>query len=439
MPRQVACTLAGMAQRPDEAVSPVDTAWLRMDRAENPMIITALMLLEGEVGLDEVRALMEDRLFAFERFRQRALDPALALASPTWVEDERFDVARHVGCVPPSGAPIGSNGLTDIVSEIMSRPLDHALPLWSLTVIPGVVEDGRPLTGLVARVHHAVADGVALVHVLMRLTDEGADVDLPEIGVERDAPAKLGDLAQRVSTDARALLRMLALMPDDCTMLKVPPIGRKRAAFSRAVPIDAVKSIAKATSSKVNDVLTAAVAGALRSAMGFASHWLEGPVRALVPVYVRGKDGMGNHFGLVYADVPVGTDEPLARLAQAREAMEVAKASPDAHVAVGVLGALGASPSLERIGIDIFTSKASMLITNVPGPPAPVHLGGHRLVAPIVWAPVSGSLALGFSLLSYAGAVRLGVAADASVPISPIALAREFEREIDALTRAVST
>ncbi|MBL9022787.1 MAG: DUF1298 domain-containing protein [Myxococcales bacterium] len=421
-------------------MSAVDAAWLRMDSAENPMIITALMLLDGQVEPSVLRDIVERRLLGFERFRQRAIDPSSPLVRPEWAEDPTFDVAHHVETVDGRSHPLGPAALADVVSGIMSSPLDRSRPLWKLSLVPGVIlEDGRPLTALVARIHHAVADGVALVHVLMRLTDEGADVELPEIGVERGRPTSAHELWSRVSLDARSLLRMLILLPDERTMLKTPLTGRKRAAFSSAVSLDGVKAIARSTKSKVNDVLTAAIAGALRSAMGFASHWLEGPVRALVPVYVRGKEGLGNHFGLVYADLPVAAADPLERLHRARVAMQSAKDSPDAHVAVGVLGALGASQPLERLGIDIFTSKASMLITNVPGPPMAVHLGGHELVAPVVWAPVSGSLGLGFSLLSYAGTVRLGVATDESVPVAPSALVRAFEQEIELLASVASS
>lgn len=398
------------------------------------MIITALMLLDGQLERAALGQLVERRLLGFDRFRQRAVDPAGPLKRPEWSDDPGFDLAHHIEVVERGEHPLTLAALADVVSDVMSSPLDRTRPLWRLSLVPGVVlDDGRPATALVARIHHAVADGVALVHVLMRLTDEGSDIELPEIGVARGAPASAGDLWRRISHDARALLRMLVLLPDERTMLKTPLTGRKRAAFSAPVSLDTIKEVARATSTKVNDVLTAAIAGALRTAMGYASHWLEGPVRALVPVYVRGHEGMGNHFGLVYADLPVAAEEPLERLSLARRAMQEAKESPDAHVAVGVLGALGASQPLEQIGIELFTSKASMLITNVPGPPMSVHLAGHELVAPVVWAPVSGSLGLGFSLLSYAGSLRLGVATDESVPVAPSALVRAFEQELDAL------
>jgi hypothetical protein len=96
-----------------------------------------------------------------------------------------------------------------------------------------------------------------------------------------------------------------------------------------------------------------------------------------------------------------------------------------------VLGALGlASAAAERIGIDLFTRKATTMITSVPGPSRPARLAGHRLRDLVVWAPASGSLALTFSLLSYAGEVRLGVASDRQVVDDPARLVSGFEDEL---------
>jgi hypothetical protein len=106
---------------------------------------------------------------------------------------------------------------------------------------------------------------------------------------------------------------------------------------------------------------------------------------------------------------------------------------------VGVLGAIGAgSSAIEDLAVDLFTSKASVLVTNVPGPPVPVHLAGHPLDAALVWAPVSGAIGLGFSLLSYAGRVRLGVTSDARVVADPSALTRSFEDDLEAQETALA-
>jgi diacylglycerol O-acyltransferase len=114
--------------------------------------------------------------------------------------------------------------------------------------------------------------------------------------------------------------------------------------------------------------------------------------------------------------------------------MDTIKSAPDATVAFMVLGAMGlASPTIERLGIELFTKKASMLITNVPGPAATVQIAGQDVSSMVVWAPTSGSIGLGFSLLTYAGELRLGVAADANLVSDPRELVALFEREIEAM------
>jgi hypothetical protein len=114
--------------------------------------------------------------------------------------------------------------------------------------------------------------------------------------------------------------------------------------------------------------------------------------------------------------------------------MQSIKASPEATVGLGVLGAMGlANVAAERLGIELFTSKATTMITSVPGPSAPVHLAGHQVQNLTVWAPASGSLALTFSLISYAGGVSLGVAADRLVVPDAQCLVDDFEHELQLL------
>ena len=172
------------------------------------------------------------------------------------------------------------------------------------------------------------------------------------------------------------------------------------------------------------------MAGAVRAYLGDPP-----PLRALVPVFLRDEHGTGdNDFGLVYLPLPVHERSRDDRRRAVQAAMDTLKAAPDTTVAFMVLGAMGLlSPTLERVGIDLFTCKASMLITNVPGPAGTVQLGGQDVTSMVVWAPTSGSLGLGFSLLTYSGELRLGVAADEGLVPDPRALVACFEREIEAM------
>lgn len=426
-----------------ERVSPVDAAWLRMDRPTNPMMITVLLQLEGRVPFEEVRRSIGARLLQSPRFRQEIAPSHVPLLPPRWVEDPSFDLDAHVRRAPLGDARDDA-ALRAKVSALMSTPLDRQRPLWDAHVI----EDAPEGTAIIARVHHAVGDGVALVRVLLGVSDHDASETLdttapssrrpPEIGVARDRDRRLRARAARAREQTSTLFRLLMLPADHPSALKGDLGPRKHAAWSRAIPLERVRAVAARLGGKVNDVLLAAVAGATRGYLASGDEDAGArPLRALVPMYLRGDERHpGNHFGLVFFDLPEAGD-PLTRVRVAKARMDTIKRAPDALVAMKVLGAMGmASQTIERIGIDFFTGKASMLVTNVPGPAERVRLFGGRLASIMVWAPVSGSVGLGLTLMSYGGEVRLGVSADVHRLGSPEALVSAFEADFEAIERA---
>lgn len=423
-----------------ERVSPVDAAWLRMDLPTNPMTITGVLQLEGEVAFDEVRRGLDERLRAHRRFHQVPVPSAVPFVPARWTADPAFDLDRHVKRVTLSASERlrGDAALQDLVSGLLSAPLDRGRPLWDAHVVEGVPGG----TAIVARVHHAMGDGVALVRVLLGIADVGAEegAGAPEVGLRRSARASTLAKVTHVVSELATLVRLLVLGRDHGSEIKGALGREKRAAWSRPIPLERVRAIATAISGKVNDVILAAVAGALRMHLGKgdAAQWPH-LLRALVPIYIRGEaDRMGNHFGLVFVDLPEEAT-PLRRLQIAKARMDAVKEAPDALVAMKILGALGmASATIERVGVGLFTKKASLLVSNVPGPKQAVSLFGAPLRSILVWAPVSGSLGLGVTLMSYAGEVRMGVSADVNRLDAPEALVAAFEAELDAMTRGLA-
>lgn len=412
-------------------MSPVDGAWLRMDSATNPMVINTVLMLDGAVPHAQIEALVRDRLLLHARFRRRALESGAPLVPPRWEDDPHFDLRTHVHRVALP-APADEAALAELVSDRMSAPLDRQRPLWQLYHVEGLASG----SALFARVHHAVGDGVALVNLLLGLTDEGPKPKAVKVGVPIAKARDVVELGKLAGDRAASLTRMLLLSSDPEGPLRGNLGVRKRAAWSRPFDVEAVKAAAHRRHAKLNDVVVASVAGALREYLASKGSSQE-QVRALVPVYVRGHaqqgSELGNHFGLVFLPMPVHLPEAEARIGHAKKAMDDLKRAPDALVAMTVLGAMGmASEGLERIGIDIFTKKASLLLTNVPGPAEHLHLLGRRLSSVLVWAPVSGNIALGVTLLSYAGSIRLGVSADARVIEDPRAIVEAFERVFEA-------
>jgi WS/DGAT/MGAT family acyltransferase len=255
-------------------------------------------------------------------------------------------------------------------------------------------------------------------------------------------PARLAETAKLGADGALALSRLLLMSPDPRTVFKGELGVAKRAAWSDLVPLETVKAIGQAAGATVNDVLLAAVAGALRRYLQGRGELAEGlELRAAVPVNLRSPNEpptLGNRFGLVFLTLPVGADDPLDRLYDLKERMEAIKGSPEALVTFGILNAMGMAPDqLQEIAVGLFGSKATAVMTNVPGPRQTIYLAGAPIREFMFWVPQSGRLGLGVSILSYAGQVRLGVATDAGLVPDPEAIVKGFQEEFELLMRLV--
>lgn len=442
-----------------ETVSNVDTAWLQMDRPVNLMMIAAFMTFEGPLDYDRVIATVERRLLQFDRFRQRIVPPRTPFGSHTWEVDTHFDIRAHMHRIALP-APGDKEALQDLMSDIISTPLDRSRPLWQFHVVEGY-QDGWVLAG---RLHHAIADGIALMRVLLSLTDFSADAPLPPEAPEDERssgkrrgllqtitspatslaratanvadmvlhqsletfrnPGRLVDLA-KVGADSAATLAMMALRsPDPQTKLRGELGITKRAVWSDPLDLAEVKSVGRALNGTVNDVLMTTVAGALRRYLIDHEQEIDGlNIRAFVPVNLRPLDApleLGNRFGLIFPTLPIGTADPHERFLETRRSMLQIKDSPEAVVAYGVLNALGMTPvDIESVFLDFFGSKSSLVLTNVPGPQFQLYLAGSPLREIMAWVPQSAGLAMGVSILSYNGQVMIGVTTDAGLIPDP--------------------
>jgi len=415
-----------------ETLSHVDAAWLHMDSPVNPMVITAALCFDGPVPFAVVEALVVERLLPHVRFRQRAVDSALPLGRAHWELDPDFELHAHLHHLR-TPAPADKAAFAELISDLMGQKLDRSRPLWQAHV----VDDAPGGTALVVRLHHCIGDGVALVRLLMSLCD-GVRERPPEVGLVRPPRATTNaELAKRAASQAGTLGRLLLLPADSQTPLKGPLGTRKLVAWSRPMPLDGVKAAAQRLGATVNDVLSASVAGALREYLSRRDCMRAGlQIRSMVPVFFRDEEtgALGNHFGLVFLDYPVGVADGASRVREIKHSMDKIKAADDATVAFGVLDAIGtASAELEHIALELFTRKATLLTTNVPGPPEAVTLGGAALRELLVWAPVSGYIGLGVTLISYAGSLFMGVNADARLVEEPAEIVDAFERDLSAL------
>jgi WS/DGAT/MGAT family acyltransferase len=406
----------------------IDAAWLGMEDPTNLMMVTGVMALDGKLALKRLRLTLDRRLKPFGRFHQRVVRPRSRGGLPHWEDDESFDIGNHLTHVALP-APGGDDGLREMVSELMGVPLDFTKPLWHMHVI----DNYRGGSVVLTRIHHSIADGIALVRVMLSLTDESAGAKPPRAAAKRPAPGfrmpldwlpsavgrglargqelvanpdKAVGLARVGAHGAYRLGRLVVLPPDPKTVFKGKLGRRKRAAWSEPVPLEDFKAIGKAFGATVNDVLVAVATGALRRYMEQRGRPTSGvAIRASVPVNLRALDQahhhMGNAFGLVFLTLPIGIVDPVRRVRAIKKEMDELKGSPEALVAFGLLSLMGLAPvEVEQLGLRFFGSKATAVLTNVPGPRQPLYMAGRKIDKVMFWVPQSGHLGLGIRILS---------------------------------------
>lgn len=456
-----------------ERMSAVDTAWLRMDRPANRMMICGVLMFGDRIALARLRAVVAERFLVFRRFRDVPVETA---TGSYWRADARFDIAKHVLPARLDG-DAGDTELQALASKLLATPLPRERPMWQFHL----VRNYRHGCAVIVRIHHCYADGIALVRVMLSMTDAGADGP-PAMPFERRERARVphdDPLAELISpltgvlksarriggiliekgagiwsdpSQAVALagqgsaltaeIAKLALMAEDSpTRFKGTPGVAKRVAWADPLPLDEVKTLGRALGASVNDLLLACVAGALRGYLLEHGDRADGvTLRALVPVNLRPLDKayrLGNQFGLVFLDLPIGIENPVERLYAVRANMLALKDSFQPVLALGLLAAMGAGPKiLQETLLVALARNATAVMTNVPGPQSPLWLAGARLDGLMFWVPQSGDIGLGVSILSYDGAVRFGVAADRGLCPDPDRVSGRFAAEFEKLVLA---
>ncbi len=459
-----------------ERMSRVDTAWLRMDNDVNLMMIVGVWLLQPGITHEALCRRVEEKLLKYDRFRQRVVQDAVGA---NWVEDEHFDIGRHVvreALEPRSGQSI-REALQERAGELATTPLDDRHPLWQFHLIEHY--DGG--SAMIARVHHCIGDGIALISVVLSITDGGSDppqrrerekpdeaheedwlseavlkpltdITVKAIGMYGSGVSKsmemlanpqqplLGSLdAARVGYQVVNDVGALLLMPDDSpTALKGKPIGKKVVAWSEPMPLDRVKTIGKGLGCSINDVLLACVAGAIGAYLREQGDDPAGKeIRAMVPVNLRPLEEawkLGNRFGLAPLVLPIGIENPIERVYAVRRRMSELKGSYQPLLAFAVLAVAGLliKPVQDAL-LGVFAKKSTAVMTNVPGPGKALSLCGSTIRQNMFWVPASGDVGVGVSILSYAGGVQFGLITDTALCPEPQAIIDRFEPEFQQL------
>jgi diacylglycerol O-acyltransferase / wax synthase len=444
-----------------------DAAWLHMDRPTNLMVVNGLLWfdepLDHERAADTIRERLVER---FPRFRQRVVEPRLGVGVPYWEDHEAFDLDLHLHHLALP-APGDRQALQRLAGELVVAPLDPSRPLWDMYIVDGYGSG----SALIARMHHCIADGIALARVLLSLTDEqpGADLAAPEHRSGRGIVGRVtapvataahlagaalhqglelvthprSELSGRVGdavANGRALQKLLLTPPDTHTLLKGEPGVARRLAWSDDISLDEVKRLGHATGTTVNDVLVTSMAGALRGYL-MRRDGLVDEIRVMVPFNLRPLDQplpreLGNRFGLVELDLPVGIASRRERLAEVHRRMDEIKHSPEGAVSYGVLGLIGLTPpAVERRVVNVLSNVDTAVMTNVPGPRRPVYFADTQVAGVLAWVPTGGRIGIGISIFSYNGTVTVGLQAAASLVPDPDAIIKSFGSELKALER----
>jgi diacylglycerol O-acyltransferase / wax synthase len=473
-----------MPQSLTEPLSNVDAAWLRMEDPTNLMMISGVLTFDHPIDMAHLKAVFQHRFVdKYVRFRQRVVQPRLSLRAAYWEVDPNFDLDAHIHRVALP-APGDKAALQEMASDLTSTPLDFARPLWQMHYIENYGEG----CALLVRLHHCIADGMALVGVLLSLTDMSPDSPWPQpaesdtaesggdgllgrawntvtkpastaVNVAKQAAGLTGKLVQEgretIANPSRLLElveqgrdlslsagRLVLRLPDPHTMFKGQLGVSKKVSWIRPLPLDDIKAIKNVAGGTVNDVLVSILTGALRRYLIGQNQRVEGiEFRAAIPVNLRSPEEMetmGNKFGLVFLTMPISIADSVERLHVVRERMTILKNSPEAVVAFGILNALGMTPAdIQSEFVKIMGAKATAVLTNVPGPRFPLYLAGQRIRSMMVWVPQSGRLSLGLSIISYANKVFVGICADANLVPDPNSITDFFIEEYEEMMQLV--
>ncbi|MDM8536766.1 wax ester/triacylglycerol synthase family O-acyltransferase [Desulfobacterales bacterium HSG17] len=469
-----------------ETMTQADNFWLCMDEPVNLMVITGFWEFAEPLDYNRLYATVEARLASFPRFKQKVIRPKTGLGLPKWVNDKHYDLASHLHRVALP-APGGKNELSAMISGLMTMTLDPNKPLWDIHLI----ENYKTGCVLFFRLHHCIADGIALMHVLHSAADTDPDAPWPKPSTEvmnlkssktpmfsfntmisnaKDAISKGQDISKKVFNEVQKasanpaglkfMLKAAANLPSDVggilskhTIMNSDPNtafkGKlqvaKMVTWTDPIDLDRIKKLGKAISSAtLNDILIATVTGSMRRYLKTRNTPInELDLRVTIPVNVR-KPGtefeLGNKFSLVFLKLPVYLEDPILRLKEVKRRMDKLKVSAEPYVNFGLLSAIGYFPeTIAQKAAQFFGNKASGVMTNVPGPRIPLYFAGKEITNIMFWVPRSGKIGLGISILSYNGKVTIGVASDKGLMPDPETLLEGFEDEFNYLIDIVQS
>jgi diacylglycerol O-acyltransferase / wax synthase len=428
-----------------------DTVFLNLEREGMPLNVACVCLFEGDISFEEWFRFVESKLPWIPRYLKRVVPEPLGIGLPNWEYDPEFDLRRHL---PLVGLKHGTETeLKNVAGKLFSAVMDRKHPLWDMTLVHGL-KGNR--TGLIVRLHHCLADGIAGVGLMNTLFDASPQAPrLPRKKLELPVPRRrdplnslasgavdaygefvwrilsacedLFSMAERVSADSgtQAMAELSQFLPEitsSTERLRFNMVYRGPQKFAWAkIPLADVKAIKQSCGASVNDVLLALLTATIRRYSEAHGDSVKGRLlRMMVPVNLRGSESageLGNRISLVPVTVPLDIRNPrklLLAVHQRTECLKHAHAAELVSLAGGLIGIFPsvlqalAGPLLSQLPLTPF----NMVCTNVPGPQHPLYLMGHKMLSWYPYVPVGGEMAVNCAILSYDGTVYFGFSGD---------------------------
>jgi diacylglycerol O-acyltransferase len=423
-----------------QRLSGLDASFLYLETSDQPMHVCSIMELDtstmpGGYTFDRLRDALSLRIRAMPQFREKLANSRLNLDHPVWVDDNNFDIDRHlhrIGLPPPGGRA----ELSEICGHIASLPLDRRRPLWEMWVIEGVAgtdchRDGR--IGVMIKVHHAGVDGVTGANLMSQLCTTEADAPAPDPvdgvggasgweiaagGLVRFASRPLhlanvvpGTVSSVVGTLLRAREGQTMARPFAAprTVFNARISGRRNVALAK-LDLEDIKTVKNHFGVKVNDVVMALVSGVLRQYLAERNALPDTSLVATVPVSVHGKsDRPGrNQVSGMFSSLQTHIADPVERLKAIAEANSVAKQHSSAIGATLLQDwTQFAAPAVFGIAMRVYARTRltempvhNLVVSNVPGPQIPLYMLGCEVKAMFPLGPIFHGSGLNITVMS---------------------------------------
>ncbi len=429
-----------------------DTVFLHLEREGMPLNVASVCVFDGEISFEDCVKFVESKLPLLPRYLKRVVPAPFGLGLPSWEYDPEFDLLRHVHEVTLKHGT--DTELKALAGKLFSKVMDRQHPLWDITLIKGLK---RSRTGLILRLHHCLADGIAGVGILSMLLDANPEAPrLPRkefkyrVPSPRDPLSSLtagfvdsySDMVKKILSALTDLLSMAEraanggssvaaaefanLFPEITAFterLRFNVVYRGPQRFACAeMPLADIKAIRHKSGTSINDVILALVTATIRRYCELHGDPVKKKLlRIMVPVNLRGNGSateLGNRISLVPVTIPLSICQPRKLLAAVHKRTEFLKhvhAAELVSLAGGLIGMFPTSmqgivgPLVSQLPITPF----NMVCTNVPGPQCPLFLNGHKLLRCYPYVPVGGEMAVNCAILSYNGSVYFGFSGDA--------------------------